>query len=344
MNNIVSMVNEYILKRGVSYWPLTTEYLKKLCELEGYKVFSYSEGKEIIDTLGISEHCKQPAFLYKNKEFKFIFYTDSLMASERNCRICHELMHVILNQGTQKGSQPLDAKALEEEAKIASLQLLAPVCIVKHLGLKSVDEIEKRFQIPREYAEHIYSKTITYENLDLAEQEIVNRFTHAFFQKVNHVGWKPTDPLPDTPLLQLPAGIQKEEQIYVEPGQGKKRESLKLRDILIVAIVLMAIVVVGVMYFYFEYRANSAIDHTSRPWTELSSVSPPSDIESNSSVIDYDAIVYVSETGEKFHTISCYYITKIAKTPIASMTMRQALDKGLEPCSHCYQALIGRVW
>ena len=50
-----------------------------------------------------------------------------------------------------------------------------------------------------------------------------------------------------------------------------------------------------------------------------------------------DAVVYITRTGDKYHTASCSSV----RSSKIEITLEEAIDRGYEPCQRCKPPVLG---
>lgn len=121
-----------------------------LCDKLGIRVYTYKNGRRLIDALGLTEYINgNDGFSTVVNGNYIIFYSEDVNSSGRILfTISHELGHILL--GHVKGSniatrwnnqnkQPPDP--METAANVFASRLLAPACVLHEIGISDVDEI-----------------------------------------------------------------------------------------------------------------------------------------------------------------------------------------------------------
>lgn len=173
------IIRQYIVKSGIDTLPITEDKLFELCKKEGFKVRSYSRSREFITAAGEEKAMNDPAFLYDRKGFKFIFYDDTLSASDRVFYIAHELVHIVLKHPMNRPTYAINKENFtqEDEANSCAYELLAPICILKDMDVISIDEIANVTGLSYGRAEIVRSRLIAHKGSNgLIEKSIVHNF------------------------------------------------------------------------------------------------------------------------------------------------------------------------
>ncbi len=118
--------------------------VKKICENEGISVFSYEEGRELInDNSFIAHTIDNDAFSFN----KYILYDDKMPEKRQRFSIAHELGHILLHAKPEglatvynREISPCD-DPIEVEANIFASRLLAPLCVLQFININTAKEI-----------------------------------------------------------------------------------------------------------------------------------------------------------------------------------------------------------
>lgn len=118
----------------------------KICAANGITLFSYDEGRSVIENLDLDEN------VMDNDAFSIgsmIFYDSSKPLQRRRFSIAHEIGHIFLHTVSDKmptvynrEPSPNDTP-IETEANIFASRLLAPLCVLQYLNLNSAREISE---------------------------------------------------------------------------------------------------------------------------------------------------------------------------------------------------------
>lgn len=172
------IITQYIAKVGLNTLPFTEEKLIELCMQEGFLVRSYSVSIKLIKAIGAEESMQAPAFVCDREGIKFIFYDDNLSASDRLFYVTHELCHIVLKHPA-KGDPVNDTGNLtqEDEANSSAYELLAPLCVLRDMNVKTIDDIARVTGLSYGQAEIIHSRLLTYKGRNgLVEKAIIHNF------------------------------------------------------------------------------------------------------------------------------------------------------------------------
>lgn len=150
-----------ILEMGFTELPIK---VSAICRKLGIEIRSYNKSKLLIEkyhleyktrktdgfTLGINGRC-------------IIFYNDSCSKQRNRFTIAHELGHILLGHVPQKGvylATFSKGSSLEQQANVFASRLLAPVCVLKEVGIISVKQIAELCGISETAAQYRLNRLI----------------------------------------------------------------------------------------------------------------------------------------------------------------------------------------
>ena len=171
MKNIIRLTNDFILANGIHTLPLGIEELAQMCSSLGYKLISYSEGQEIIKALDAEDLAKYGAFTHRSQKANIVFFNEQLSTGLRNFVIAHEIGHIVLkhNYTGNIGYSKANTRQ-EQEANTFAFQLLAPLCILHTLSIKSVREIQSETLLDKDLARVVKKRLNTYSDEPRSEE------------------------------------------------------------------------------------------------------------------------------------------------------------------------------
>ena len=148
---------QILIKNHTSSLPISVH---KLCQSEHIRLFTYREGRKIIEKLSLEENT------IGNDAFSLartIFYDDTKPLARQRFSIAHEIGHIFLHESTtatvMNREMTSNDNPMETEANIFASRLLAPICVIHYLNLDSPQEIAESCNIS------ITAATIRYERL-----------------------------------------------------------------------------------------------------------------------------------------------------------------------------------
>lgn len=118
--------------------------VSEICERENIRLITYREGAPIIEQARLENNViGNDAFSMR----KMIFYDDTKPPSRQRFSIAHEIGHIVLHNPTgatvlNREMSPND-DPLEREANVFASRLLAPLCVLHFLNVRSPEEISE---------------------------------------------------------------------------------------------------------------------------------------------------------------------------------------------------------
>lgn len=306
--NIIRLTHFYILQKGYNHLPLQLEDLKRLLEEEGFFLMSYSEGIEVIKKLRLEAHLERSAFTVAGETYRIVFYKDSLSYGEKLFCIAHELGHIVLKHtffGILDKCPENVKNVQEEEADTFAYYFLAPVCLLKHLNIHTIEEICKETLLDSDRAVNVLAVLAEGCEMDEIEKKIVSNFT----------------------------GCQSE-SLSVNPSKWKAT-----RDIVIAAVlILISVGILTLVFIDVNKQDQSVVDSSagipSNSVWEVPSSSEAPPLSEESPLPDVEATgeaVYISVNGSKYHFPGCQYING----NMTEVSLSEAVRQGYEPCKRC---------
>lgn len=90
MENVNAKVYEFLLKNGFKSFPINVFDLNS--ETVGFKIISYKEGREFIESLKQLDYAnKHNGFAVNFNDKNYIFYSNNLTYFQRRCVVAHEI-------------------------------------------------------------------------------------------------------------------------------------------------------------------------------------------------------------------------------------------------------------
>ena len=186
MDNVIVQANDYIYHSKIAHLPVKSGDLVELISREGYDVFSYAQAKELIQFANLESYLDADGFTYTHENFKAVLYKDELSSDERAFVLAHELGHIILkhtaNGINKKTRNEYWISTQEEEADDFAYQLLAPICILKHKHIKTVNSIMQNTLLGKARSERVLGKVVSYK--PVSNDKLV---CDKFFAKRNNI-------------------------------------------------------------------------------------------------------------------------------------------------------------
>ena len=154
---------QVLIKNNISALPVK---VKKLCKSVGVKVRSYRRSFDLLKRLGLDGNTEG------NDAFSAdgcIFYDDTKSPARQRFSIAHELGHVLLHKDERVGEDQ------EREADIFASRLLAPLCVLHYLNVRSAAEISELCEISQAAAEIRYKRLFEIRERDREMREKTGR-------------------------------------------------------------------------------------------------------------------------------------------------------------------------
>lgn len=184
MQNIIRQTNDFLLRYKINKLPLKIDDLGKICEKLGYSLLSYQESESVLKELGMYAYTAYPAFTIHTKEAKFVLFNSTLSTGTRIFAIAHEIGHVALqhNYHGALGFSNVDSHH-EQEANAFAYQLIAPLCVLYAMDVRTVREIQSETLLDRKRAKAVQKQLRTYQPQPRAEELILS-------YKIRHIKHK----------------------------------------------------------------------------------------------------------------------------------------------------------
>jgi Zn-dependent peptidase ImmA (M78 family) len=115
-----------------------------ICKREKIQVFTYTTGKDYIETANLSEHIIENDAIAVDS---IIFYDNTKPIERCRFSIAHELGHLFLHTNRKVpyfNREPFTSlDDIEREADLFAARLLAPLAVLQMIGVNSASEISK---------------------------------------------------------------------------------------------------------------------------------------------------------------------------------------------------------
>lgn len=301
MRNIIRLTNDFILKNGIHSLPLGIEELGKICESLGYRLFSYSQSRDVIRALGVESLTAYSAFVHQSSTANIIFFDERLSTSARNFVIAHEIGHITLRHNYVGSIGFTGANnEQEKEANTFALQLLAPLCILNALDVRSVRDIQTETLLDRKRAKVVLKRLRTYEDQPRAEEMIiaygVRHVKHRTDWQGHLLSWAVIAAACLCLIVQHRTIADLEEQLASQAVLSQFRPSAQKID------------------------TPAVTTNTAEPIPAYTVPLPDT--------------VFVTSGGTRYHTQDCYHIKN---STAKSLTRTAAESGGYTPCKTCYK-------
>lgn len=155
---------QILIHNKISSLPVS---VSKICERENIRLLTYREGAPIIEQARLENNViGNDAFSMR----RMVFYDDTKPPSRQRFSIAHEIGHIILHNPTSatvlnREMSPND-DPLESEANIFASRLLAPLCVLHLLNVRTPEEISELCNISLIAARIRYERLCVIRNRD----------------------------------------------------------------------------------------------------------------------------------------------------------------------------------
>lgn len=175
-----------LLKLQEAGLPLSMKSIIQMITNHDYSVIPYnmkSPNKrklfEILDVIDIAENHR--GFSVCSEHGKFVFYKQTLSTQDRRVVLSHELGHVSIGHFSEgvvlgKLGDLYNVNFQEQEANEFALYLLAPVCVLKKCGVKTVGEIKRLTLLDDMLAEQVLGKLQKHDFYTEEERELCSKY------------------------------------------------------------------------------------------------------------------------------------------------------------------------
>lgn len=187
-----------LLDQNITSFPIDWGVIKRILISEKWELVPFRNDETILRDLlplGFTEIPSSIAFSICLDGLKQIYFNENLSATERVAAVAHEIGHIKLEHITDTGilgkSTDSALNALQEqEANDFARELLAPVCILRNLGVKTISDIQKITNISTEDAHTQLGKI--YENTFVTEEEmrLIRKFNRQILRLRLYKHWK----------------------------------------------------------------------------------------------------------------------------------------------------------
>ncbi len=176
MSTMEGSAYQLIYKSNIKSLPITEKQINALIEAEGYRIVSYAAGWEIIQKLGLQKHAaERKAFVFNSNNLKIVFYDEKMPSYERRVAITHEFLHSIFEHPSASvGAGIEDVYAQKDELLLVTLYFLAPLCVLKDMGIETITDLEKATLLAGTNAERMYARLRAYKTP--IEKSIIHHF------------------------------------------------------------------------------------------------------------------------------------------------------------------------
>lgn len=174
MRNIIRLTNDFILRAGVHALPLRIDDLAEICKHLGYQLMPYQHAEGALRKLGMEQYITLPAFTVCIGDSKAVLFDSTLSTGTRIFAIAHEIGHIVLqhNYNGVVGFTDVDSDQ-EREANAFAYQLIAPLCILSALDVRSIRDIQSETLLDRKRAKIVQKHLRTYQPQPRADELVL---------------------------------------------------------------------------------------------------------------------------------------------------------------------------
>nr|DAF01586.1 MAG TPA: IrrE protein [Caudoviricetes sp.] len=263
----------------------------------------------LLQELSLTEMAdKYNGFSVKIQPYKIVFIKTDMTYAETTYTLAHELGHIVMRHFTETGilgkhSQKSYDIPQEAEADKFARNILAPICLLRELGIKDISELEKCTILRGEplkihYADYIecHSRYTQDEKMLIGNfQNYIKSYRRESVERVENI---------------------------------KDKKTIKGNKILYMSLFFGAALIAS-MLFLFSNNKTTAPLPTATQQSEIKQT-----IEINGINYDKNMTVYKTRAGTKAHRENCRHIT--GKTGLTTTTLAEALAGGIDLCKDCF--------
>lgn len=308
----------------VNSLPVTGELLKEMLGRLNWEIVFFDLDDEastrLLRELSILEFAeKYKAFSLQKDEFRIVFVKKGLATDTTNYLLAHELGHIVMGHFSDTGILEKHNgctydEQQESDADEFARNILAPICILKKMHIKSIDELEQYTSLKNEALKAHYTEYKNYRAvLDESEHTLIGNFN-------NYI------------------------KNHTRPNKKKK---LLITTLSVFLVLFFSVATYrAVTYSNKNSTGDSIPTLIQQPITQEKSV----DGENNQNInkiettdqkitingIDYNKNlpVFKTQTGSKIHKENCKHI--VGRSGVTQITLESAIAAGIEPCKDCF--------
>ncbi len=334
MKRIRIVADEFFKECNITTLPISLNKIYEILKIKGWELRYYSHSKTIINNLDLNEYSKtHNGFTYIENSRVVIFIKDELSYLEKINVICHEIGHLVLDHtsynnilGKSKDKNTEDI--LEKEADIFSLEFQAPVFMLLQ---KKYDTAEKIFSagiLDKDLSEIQYKELLEYkdrlktQNIDFKRNI---KLMSAFLTLSVCIS------IVITIIIQINKNFYNKSSFNTS-AQNYQETVTQVELITEIETTQTTELAETTLQKQTTELTTSIPEPTvsvsNEPTTQVSN--KPTD---NSTSTQNKTIVKITQYGKKYHKPNCQYVQ--GKDNTTSLTIEEALKKGLTPCSKC---------
>lgn len=284
----------------------------KLITAHGFSVIPYSmespSKKELFKKLNVEEMAaNHRGFSICSSYGNFVFYKQNLSAQDKKVVLGHELGHIALEHFAKgvilgKLGDLYDKNTQEKEANEFALYLLAPTCILKKCGIKTVEEIKRATWLDDMSAERVFGRLQRHEVYTNEEIELCKIYKSYITKTRKSLAW-----------------------------QKHAKTFATIKKILFIGLLAAAWIFTFIKGMPGSKEAERPQETPLRVYTPEVKQDVPLNTEPENGTETQER-VYITRTGEKYHLKDC---SRIKDKEIWEITLDEATQKGYTPCKVC---------
>ena len=183
-----------LVRNNITSLPLDSETIISMIRQKGFLIVSFSSYTDVCIKKLTSKGIFVPshtAFTVSVDGYRVVYYNNTLSSNEILFALAHEYGHICLSTSVFQGilgksDNPEQASTQEREADLFALNLLAPICILSKLRLKTVQEVQKLTLLNSSRAYEVYNNLkVSYipSEDDMLARRQFSHFIYSYKQK-----------------------------------------------------------------------------------------------------------------------------------------------------------------
>lgn len=304
-NSATRAAYRFWVENNINSLPIDYESMLFLLRSNNIIIKTYGQARVEKNFTHLEQYAKEAkGFTYIREKGIIIYIQDELSLPEKVKVLAHELGHVELKHSfygiLELANERDENSPQEQEADEFAIVLLAPPCLLKHLGIHLKTDIKALTLLDEKDATHVMHRMQVYTSMFTEyEKRIIS--------------------------------LYEDGKINCDIAKTVFWSTKKCRYSFIIIIVMIFIF----CFIYINIRHSSAL--TSNDLQTANIVVNSSiiqlEVDKNDSEISSIENVYTLPAGGKFHTKDCRYIKN--KKNVTSLPISDARHKGLTPCTVC---------
>ena len=305
--------------------PITSNDLEEILKKENWEIVYYDlssgESVDLLKNFKVFDYAQNhDGFSLKSNSLQIVFIRNKLSSKNNTFILAHELGHIKAGHFSDTGilgkhSNLIYDDQQEAEANAFARHLLAPECILKQIGLKTVDEVESHTLLEGDVLKTHYTDYKMYKKKTTSEEEmLIGNFTN-----------------------------------YIKEHAKK----YKAKNVIIFSMVVILACIFGIGIYSLINKSNIGLDNEKSliPGVVLESNITPDittqdiiqkpitvhetqkKIKINGNEYSTDMTVYKTKTGTKFHKEDCKHL--VNRNGVSAIILKNAVAV-LQACDDCF--------